>query len=256
MDGPQNVYQSFVGVDEIPMKDQPENVAWPEEWEGTMSALFAMLLAPAPDPAQNINLDMLRWSRETMHPRDYENMAYYDLWIQAVVDTLLITGRGGLTEADFIDAKITNQEQLNRSAAIREKGMATRAPGFPKPGPDGRFDSPDYKPDSASQPKFNAGDVVTGVLQLSAGHTRQYQYFRGRKGVVATVYPSDPPADANGIGTYQAPYPDIASRGLQEYYIPVYNVRFEGAELWGEDYAEPNLAVYVDQWETYLEPKS
>ena len=34
---------------------------------------------------------------------------------------------------------------------------------------------------------------------------------------------------------------------------PVYSVRFEGAELWGQQ-AEPNHAVYIDMWESYLEP--
>ncbi len=254
MDGPQNVYQAFAGLNEIPGKDQPEDVAWPEEWEGQLNAIFAMLLAPAQKPEWTINLDMLRWARETMHPRDYENMAYYDLWVQAVVDTILETGRGGVTAQDFIDARITNQEQLDRSAAIREKGMTQRVPGFTRPNTSGEFASTEYTVDRATAPKFAVGQAVTGVLQASAGHTRQYAYFRGRKGVVSVVYPCTPPTDKAGAGTYQAPYADISSRGLQEYFIPVYSVRYEGADLWGVDFAEPNLAVYGDQWEPYLEP--
>ena len=33
---------------------------------------------------------------------------------------------------------------------------------------------------------------------------------------------------------------------------PLYSVRFEGQELWGES-AESNSAVYLDMWESYLE---
>ena len=33
----------------------------------------------------------------------------------------------------------------------------------------------------------------------------------------------------------------------------LYNVRFEGSDLWGES-ANANSAVYVDLWESYLEP--
>ena len=34
---------------------------------------------------------------------------------------------------------------------------------------------------------------------------------------------------------------------------PVYSVRFDGRELWGES-AEPGHTVAIDLWESYLEP--
>ena len=33
----------------------------------------------------------------------------------------------------------------------------------------------------------------------------------------------------------------------------VYTVRFDAAELWGPDAAEPNSSVYFDAWEPYLQ---
>ena len=33
----------------------------------------------------------------------------------------------------------------------------------------------------------------------------------------------------------------------------VYSVRFEATELWG-DAAEPNTNVYIDLWDSYLDP--
>jgi nitrile hydratase len=41
--------------------------------------------------------------------------------------------------------------------------------------------------------------------------------------------------------------------GVEAQPEPVYAVRFDGVELWG-DSAEPNSAVYIDMWESYLEP--
>jgi nitrile hydratase len=34
---------------------------------------------------------------------------------------------------------------------------------------------------------------------------------------------------------------------------PLYSVRFDGRELWGES-AEENERVHLDLWESYLEP--
>ena len=34
---------------------------------------------------------------------------------------------------------------------------------------------------------------------------------------------------------------------------PVYNLRFQTGELWGES-AEPNASLHIDLWESYLEP--
>ena len=42
--------------------------------------------------------------------------------------------------------------------------------------------------------------------------------------------------------------PGVTKDGIE----PVYSVRFEGAELLGEQ-AEPNSCVYIDMWESYLE---
>ena len=34
---------------------------------------------------------------------------------------------------------------------------------------------------------------------------------------------------------------------------PLYNVRFEGQELWGES-AEADETLHIDMWESYLDP--
>ena len=139
---------------------------------------------------------------------------------------------------------------------IRQRGMAQAVPGFGKPNAKGLFSSPIYKEDVPSAPRYQAGQPVRAVLQASAGHTREYQYFRGRSGVIDVVYSVKSPAAGatTGSGVYEVEYADINSRGLQRYFIPIYSVRYSADDLWGADFAEPNTFVYGDMWETYVEP--
>jgi nitrile hydratase len=48
-------------------------------------------------------------------------------------------------------------------------------------------------------------------------------------------------------------FPDSNAHGLGEQPQPLYSVRFEARELWGES-AEPNEQVHLDCWESYLLP--
>ena len=72
------------------------------------------------------------------------------------------------------------------------------------------------------------------------GHTRLPRYARGKRGVVLLVH---------GPQTF----PDTNAHGLGRQPQPLYNVRFEGRELWG-DSAEPGQVVYLDLWDSYLDP--
>lgn len=266
MDGPQNANQGFTGFGEIPGKDSDENEPWPPEamdWESTMTALFALMVFPLPNEAP-INLPMLRWGREAMHPRDYTNMNYYDLWLLSVTMNCIQTKRCGLTGADFVHARIVSQDQIDRATAIHQAGLANPVPGFGKPDADGKFTSPHYPEGAAVAPRFAVGDKVRGVLQNTSGHTRQYSYWRGRVGVIDTVYPAEPPPKPAGpsappqppTGTYTAGFDDIASRGKQEFFVPLYSVRYRAEDLWGEEFAEPDTVIYGDQFEPYLKKES
>ena len=50
-------------------------------------------------------------------------------------------------------------------------------------------------------------------------------------------------------------FPDAHAHGRGEQPQPLYSVRFDARELWGES-AEPNQTVHVDLWESYLLPGS
>ncbi len=92
---------------------------------------------------------------------------------------------------------------------------------------------------SGTRPRFKVGDSVrAGNINIS-GHTRLPRYVRGRVGTVAKLYSAQDIQD----------HVRESEKGPQ----PVYSVRFDGRELWG-DTAEANQVLYIDMWESYLEP--
>jgi nitrile hydratase subunit beta len=88
-------------------------------------------------------------------------------------------------------------------------------------------------------PRFQVGDRVRGINRHPLGHTREPRYVRGRVGVIHEYH-----------GAHV--FPDLSAEGVKSG-RHLYGVRFEAAELWGEN-ANGNSAVYVDLWEDYLEP--
>lgn len=91
-------------------------------------------------------------------------------------------------------------------------------------------------------PRFKAGDKVVARNINPATHTRLPRYIRGKQGVV----------QSNRGGFVFA---DTRAHGLGDQPQHVYSVRFEAHALWGAD-AAPHDAVYIDLWESYIEPAS
>ena len=89
------------------------------------------------------------------------------------------------------------------------------------------------------EPSYSPGDAVVARNVHTKRHTRLPRYVRGKQGVVDCVR-----------GAF--PIPELAAERECEVEF-VYEVRFEGEELWGES-AEPGTAVYVQLWESYLQP--
>lgn len=94
----------------------------------------------------------------------------------------------------------------------------------------------------STPPRFKAGDAVVARNIHPTGHTRLPRYVRGRRGVV----------QRNHGGFVFA---DTRAHGLDDRPQHLYSVRFESHELWGAD-GVPRDAVYLDLWESYLEPTS
>jgi nitrile hydratase beta subunit len=93
--------------------------------------------------------------------------------------------------------------------------------------------------DAPARPSFKVGDSVRTRTINPTGHTRLPRYARGREGVVTRLHGSHV-------------LPDATAHGLGDRRQPLYQVRFEAAELWGPD-ARGRDAVHLDLWEEYLD---
>jgi hypothetical protein len=85
--------------------------------------------------------------------------------------------------------------------------------------------------------RFRPGDRVRTSRVDPPHHTRLPRYVRGATGTIV-------------LGQGSHPLPDLSSRGLPAEPEPVYAVRFDGRDLFGDG----DHTVTVDLWESYLSP--
>jgi nitrile hydratase len=96
-----------------------------------------------------------------------------------------------------------------------------------------------YAAPTPAPPRFAPGQSARARLSGHSGHTRMPAYVRGRTGVV----------EASHGGHI---LPDASARG-EPRGEPLYTVSFAAADLWPEA-GQSRDRVYVDLWESYLEP--
>jgi nitrile hydratase len=160
------------------------------------------------------SVDEFRRNIESQRPVDYLNNTYYENWL--VSASRLLVNHGIATPAE----------------------LATGRPSGSPVLPPARQWAPSFEP-PAQAPRFAAGDEVRAVNRHPRRHTRQPRYVRGRVGTIVRHVGAEP-------------LPEEAAEGVcrpQHLYL----VRFEAAELWGPD-AGGRDAVYIELWESYLEP--
>jgi nitrile hydratase len=205
------------GFGPIPIeKDEP---VFHHEWEGRVYALRGPLVGS------------VRVTIEGMPPAQYLTTTYYEKWLWAKTQNLLSNGA------------ITQTQLDERIAFLRANPQA------PLP----RRDDPQaaqeavalslkpvsHRQESGVQPRFQIGDIVRARNIHPPAHTRLPRYARGKRCVIVNYYGVQECDDGLPI-----------QRAAPQ---PLYNVRFEARELWG-DVAEANSALYLDMWESYLEP--
>lgn len=172
------------------------------------------------------NIDISRHARETLHPADYLSSSYYEIWTKGLIK--LLQARQLVTEGELAaghsqqPARPTNRPPLKPADVdvVLKRG--------------GPCDRPLDRP-----AVFAVGDLVHTKNINPTGHTRLPRYARGKVGRIERVQ-----------GGYV--FPDTNGHGAGENPQWVYNVVFDGRELWGAE-ADPTLTVAVDCWEPYLE---
>lgn len=156
-----------------------------------------------------------RHSIERMDPAHYLSSSYYEHWLTGVAT--LLADRG-LTSNGDLDRRAGGRFPIGRP----DRGVAPSAP----------------EPDRTVH-RFGMGDTVRVREWHPLGHTRAPRYIQGKRGVVTRL------DVAQNV-------PDFEAHGGGKVLDPVYSVRFEPGELWGEG-GEHGATVNVDLWERYLE---
>jgi nitrile hydratase len=172
-----------------------------------------------------------RYIIETMGPVAYLTTPYYERFLHSTIDRMVAHG---LFTQEEIDARTADYlanpaaplpRRDDPAAAAAARASLAVAP-YPRP--------------ASGDPLFAAGDAVRARNLNWEGHNRLPRYVRGRAGIVERV---------NGWYVIEDDHAERLGRNPQ----PVYTVYFEGTEIWGPD-GEPNLKVYLELWEGYLEP--
>lgn len=205
-----------------PVVREEDEPTFHAEWEARVWGMVQAIRG-----AGYYNIDQSRYGIEQMAPADYLRASYYERWL-ASLERNLIEGR--VIAGDEID---------DWFAKLRRDPTAQ-----PHPDPNVIPPAPPAEPPSepAPAPRFAVGDAVVTRNINPHGHTRLPRYARGKHGVVLAY---------RGVHTL----PDTHALGLGANPHPLYNVRFEARELWG-DAAEPHETVSLDLWDCYLEPQA
>lgn len=170
-------------------------------------------------------VDASRHGIELIPPAEYLRASYYERWLGTLEYNLPDQGLLTIEELDTRVAFLRDQPGVQPPPAVRVT-PATPARAAP--------------PAAPPAPRFAVGDAVVARNAHPVGHTRLPRYARGKRGTIHRSY---------GPQTF----PDTNAHGLGKQPQPVYNVRFEGRDLWG-DSAEPGQVVHLDLWDSYLDP--
>jgi nitrile hydratase beta subunit len=171
------------------------------------------------------SIDWFRHCRELIVPVDYLTRPYFDQWITTLAAQMIDEGYLTLDEVKAGASGFTPRP--NDPPHTAEASRAAVA--HPK----------SYAREVASPPRFALGHAVRGRVSGHSGHTRIPGYVRGRAGIVHACHGGHILPDASARGEKRAEH--------------LYTVRFAASELWPEA-ASTQDRVFVDLWESYLEP--
>lgn len=175
----------------------------------------------------------LRKAGEAMNPLAYFQYRYYEKWLGAISAYLINQGYVSADELDRRTEAILRGDDPNPAPHAGTAEIDDQVDRYLRQG-----DSPRRGP--AEAPRFAAGDRVRVRDVPPTDHTRLPGYLRGRTGVVEWVFE----------GRY-AYFCSTGPDGLGPP-MPVYAVRFDPSELWGER-AEAGSVLYGELYEVYLD---
>ncbi len=215
-----------------PIAPEHDEPVFHEQWE---KKVFAMQIAAS---GQGLYSGAeFRHAIERMNWIHYLESSYYEHWLTAI-ETLL--SEKGIISREELEARVKQVKEHPEAIAnfLPSNGsdqLASRLEKMVRQGGSTRREI-------ATAPRFKPGDQIAVRNINPGGHTRLPRYIRGKRGTIEKVHGSFNLPDANVHGRDKHPQ-------------PVYTVRFDAREVWGEQAAVCDT-IYVDLWESYLEPAS
>ena len=188
-------------------------------WEGRVMAMLRAVAATGKLRGAG------RPAIESIPPAEYLRMSYYERFMTALVEGMVLSGL--VTRAEVASGKPT-------------KGSAKSVPALNAADAAVVLFRVAAGVNPTVAPSFQAGQRVRARNMHPTGHTRLPRYARGRLGVIERD---------NGVQAF--PDTNVYGRGQKPQHV--YSVRFTARELWGEQ-ASPRDVVYIDLWDDYLEP--
>lgn len=200
-----------------------EEPVFHSDWE---RRVFAMGLA---SPVFFGPVDRVRHAIERMDPVAYLTTSYYEHWLASL--EMLAKELGYVTD-----------EEIAAGTTLMIKAMPHRPPDAETIERFVRAGAPATREAGTQTPRYRLDDEVRARNMEVRGHSRLPRYVRGKRGRVARFH---------GIHVF----PDTVAHDAGERPQPLYSVRFDARELWGDN-VDRNDCVYIDLWESYLEPVS
>ena len=211
-----------------PVEREPNEPVFHADWE---KAVLVMNLVGM--IKRIFNIDEFRHGVERMGQARYLHTSYYEHWL-ASVETLFV--EKGVVGRDELDTRTRHFEENPDTPLPDRKDPELLGLVMDVVVRTGMREKSEPKP----APRFKPGDAVVTRNWQPAGHTRLPGYARGHRGRINAIHGVFILPDAHAHGRGRCPE-------------PLYSVRFESGELWG-DTAEPKECVYIDLWESYLHP--
>jgi nitrile hydratase len=171
-------------------------------------------------------VDRARHAIERMDPVEYLSTTYYEHWLECLVTLAEDLGYATQQEVDTGRVGAVKPTPFPAPNAEQVEGLIRH--GMPATRDGGR-----------AEPAFGLGARVRARNIEVTGHTRLPRYVRGKEGVIVAHRGSHV-------------FPDTAAHDRGENPQPLYTVRFEAKELWGDNVTRRDC-VYIDLWEDYLE---
>lgn len=210
------------GMDGLgPIEREASEPVFHTQWERRMLAVT--LAAGAWD---KWNIDAGRHARERIPGPRYLASSYYEIWYQGLLTLLEETG---LATAEELRSGKPAPGSVKADPPLKAEHVPIT---LGRGGPTSR--------DVTAEQRFAVGQSTRARNIHPRGHTRLPRYARGKVGVIDRVHGVHVFPDSNAHFQGEAPQ-------------MLYSVRFAAKELWG-DAAASRDAVYIDMWDSYLEP--